>query len=233
MAYDFLFIYPWCSSFPPLEPSFISLRTTMSWYPDHRAEPYGAPTTYYDQGADVSSIKSSSDDKKEYYDEGDEQPEVKLSRLDKFAGQTKGWGDLSNIEPEVVERVFDQDRVREAFTTRQLAMIALSGSVGVGIWLGVGKALAKAGPLSLLLGYLIVGVFACSMLFCQAEVRIYPLDPPWFLWGTGIDMVLSAAIELSSSIGVLRSTLWNVRLPSTSVQQWMERGVRYICRSTR
>lgn len=160
----------------------------MSRYPGHdpphdpssfSVDPYGAPTTYYDQqGVDLIS-KSSTDEKKDYYEEEVvEKPEVKVSRLDKFAGQTKSWGDLSNIDPEVVERVFDQDRVREAFTSRQLAMIALSGSVGVGIWLGVGKALAKAGPLSLLLGYLIVGVFACSMLFCQAEVRTVSCSDP-------------------------------------------------------
>lgn len=57
-----------------------------------------------------------------------EKPEVKLSKLDQFAGQVKGYGDLSNIDPDVAKELFDNVQVRESFTSRQLAMISLSGT---------------------------------------------------------------------------------------------------------
>jgi amino acid permease len=41
---------------------------------------------------------------------------------------------------------------------RQMAMIALGGSIGTGLVVGSGSALVKAGPGSLLVAYIMVGV---------------------------------------------------------------------------
>lgn len=41
--------------------------------------------------------------------------------------------------------------------SRHIQFIALGGSIGTGIFLGIGIGLTQAGPLSLLLGYVITG----------------------------------------------------------------------------
>lgn len=48
--------------------------------------------------------------------------------------------------------------VRRDLKSRHLAMIALGGTIGTGLFVGLGSSLAQAGPLSTLLGFLIMGV---------------------------------------------------------------------------
>ena len=50
--------------------------------------------------------------------------------------------------------------------SRHIQFIALGGSIGTGIFLGIGIALANAGPLSLFLGYFFTG---CAV-FCLVRV---------------------------------------------------------------
>lgn len=75
---------------------------------------------------------------------------------------------------------------------RHLQMIAISGSIGTGLFVASGKALSDGGPASMLLAYLIVGV----MLYCTVQALgelavVFPvagsfsafstrfLDPSW------------------------------------------------------
>lgn len=49
-------------------------------------------------------------------------------------------------------------------------LVALAGSIGVGLLLGSGKALHRSGPVGLLLGYSIVSTVVVAMIFVLAEL---------------------------------------------------------------
>lgn len=47
--------------------------------------------------------------------------------------------------------------------SRHIQFIALGGTIGTGLFLGIGKAFTQAGPLSVLLGYTMTGIAAFGM----------------------------------------------------------------------
>lgn len=47
--------------------------------------------------------------------------------------------------------------------SRHIQFIALGGTIGTGLFLGIGRAFTQAGPLSLLLGYTFTGVAVFAM----------------------------------------------------------------------
>lgn len=54
-------------------------------------------------------------------------------------------------------------------------MIAIAGTLGTGLFLGSGKAIANGGPVGALLGYGIVGILVGCMMYCLGEMMVY--DP--------------------------------------------------------
>lgn len=57
---------------------------------------------------------------------------------------------------------------------RHVQLMAIGGSIGTGLFVGIGSVLSKAGPLSLVLGYLMWGclfVWPCNL--CVAEMCAY------------------------------------------------------------
>jgi len=48
--------------------------------------------------------------------------------------------------------------------SRHVQFIALGGTIGTGLFIGIGKALAASGPLSILLGYSITGLILFAMM---------------------------------------------------------------------
>lgn len=57
---------------------------------------------------------------------------------------------------------------------RHVQLMAIGGSIGIGIWVGIGGVLSKAGPLSLILGYAIWGVlFIWPLYLVVAEMCAY------------------------------------------------------------
>lgn len=57
--------------------------------------------------------------------------------------------------------------------SRHIQFIALGGTIGTGLFLGIGKAFASAGPLSVLLGYSITGVAVFAMMQCLGEMATW------------------------------------------------------------
>lgn len=54
--------------------------------------------------------------------------------------------------------------VERALKSRHIQFIALGGTIGTGLFVGIGKALYQSGPLSILLGYSIMGFFIYAMM---------------------------------------------------------------------
>ncbi|KAH6983517.1 amino acid permease/ SLC12A domain-containing protein [Ilyonectria sp. MPI-CAGE-AT-0026] len=74
--------------------------------------------------------------------------------------------------PEATE-VLEAHGLRRGLKSRHVQFIAIGGSIGTGLFLGIGSALTNAGPLSLLLGYSITSVAIYAMLQALGEMATW------------------------------------------------------------
>ncbi|KAG5961357.1 hypothetical protein E4U56_003917 [Claviceps arundinis] len=66
---------------------------------------------------------------------------------------------------------------KRGLNQRHIQMIALAGTIGTGLFLATGRALANGGPLGILLGYAIVGCIISFVVFSMAEMSaLLPLS---------------------------------------------------------
>jgi amino acid transporter len=63
--------------------------------------------------------------------------------------------------------------VERGLKSRHIQFIALGGTIGTGLFLGIGKAFATSGPLSVLLGYTFTGVAVFGMMQCLGEMSTW------------------------------------------------------------
>ncbi|KAM3418571.1 hypothetical protein BST61_g4547 [Cercospora zeina] len=63
--------------------------------------------------------------------------------------------------------------VARGLKSRHIQFIALGGTIGTGLFLGIGRAFAQAGPLSVLLGYSITGGAIFFMMQCLGEMATW------------------------------------------------------------
>lgn len=67
--------------------------------------------------------------------------------------------------------------LRQGLHQRHIQMIALAGTIGTGLFLGSGRALAHSGPLGILLGYSIVGLAVAPVVMAVGEMgALVPLS---------------------------------------------------------
>lgn len=98
-----------------------------------------------------------------------------------------------------VHRAFEElAHSKPGLKQRHIQMIALAGTIGTGLFLATGKALANGGPLGILLSYGIVGMLICAVVFSVAE--------------------LSALVPLSG--GIIRHAEWFVDPALSFAQGW-------------
>ncbi|MCJ1314618.1 hypothetical protein MMC25_008300 [Agyrium rufum] len=75
------------------------------------------------------------------------------------------YGDIATAE--------DYGYVNRGLKSRHIQFIALGGTIGTGLFLGIGGALATSGPLSLLLGYSFTGVAIFGMMQSLGEMATW------------------------------------------------------------
>lgn len=63
----------------------------------------------------------------------------------------------------VIEIPVERETVKRKLKSRHMQFYAIGGTIGTGLFVGIGGGLAQAGPLSLLLGYSITSIFIFSM----------------------------------------------------------------------
>ncbi|KAK2744154.1 hypothetical protein FQN57_004414 [Myotisia sp. PD_48] len=63
--------------------------------------------------------------------------------------------------------------VARELKSRHIQFIALGGTIGTGLFLGIGRALTQAGPLSLLLGYTLTGIAIFGMMMSLGEMATW------------------------------------------------------------
>lgn len=65
------------------------------------------------------------------------------------------YGDLNSAE--------EYGYVTRGLKSRHIQFIALGGTIGTGLFLGIGRAFTQAGPLSILMGYTFTGIAVYAM----------------------------------------------------------------------
>jgi hypothetical protein len=63
--------------------------------------------------------------------------------------------------------------VQRGLKSRHIQFIALGGTIGTGLFLGIGRALSQAGPLSILLGYSATGLAVYAMMQSLGEMATW------------------------------------------------------------
>ncbi|KAE8448125.1 hypothetical protein EG329_009890 [Mollisiaceae sp. DMI_Dod_QoI] len=89
---------------------------------------------------------------------------------------TPVYADEALGESEAVEFV-ETHELKRGLHQRHIQMIALAGTIGTGLFLGSGKAIANGGPLGALLGYTFVGILVIGVVLSIAELSaLLPLS---------------------------------------------------------
>ncbi|KAM6496675.1 general amino acid permease 1 [Amanita muscaria] len=123
----------------------------------------------------------------------------------------------------------DLDQVQRRLTQRHVQMIAIAGTIGTGLFLGSGGALAKAGPLGALIAYVLVGTVAYSTVCSVGEMTTWApvsgtfphfaarwVDPAFGFavgWNYFYTIVISTPVEVTAATILL--TFWD---PNTKHQ---------------
>ncbi|KDR69445.1 hypothetical protein GALMADRAFT_1352458 [Galerina marginata CBS 339.88] len=82
-------------------------------------------------------------------------------------------------------RVQEGNDTQRAMQSRHLMMIAIGGTIGTGIFLSAGSAVALAGPGSALLSYFVVGLFVYTVVITLGEMSsMYPVSGAFSIFGT-------------------------------------------------
>ncbi|KAF9064593.1 amino acid permease/ SLC12A domain-containing protein [Rhodocollybia butyracea] len=69
------------------------------------------------------------------------------------------------------EEVFEEEKdLKRGLHQRHVQMIAIAGTIGTGLFLGSGEALASAGPVGTILGYLLTGILVSGVVISIAEL---------------------------------------------------------------
>ncbi|PBP18428.1 Amino acid/polyamine transporter I [Diplocarpon rosae] len=106
----------------------------------------------------------------------------------------------------------EHQELRQDLQMRHVQMIALAGTIGTGLFLSSGQAVAQSGPLGALLGYLVIGLTACSVTFANAEMgALVPLSggsvryaehfvDPALAFANGWNLVYSCLVGLPAGL---------------------------------
>ncbi|KAF2267499.1 amino-acid permease inda1 [Lojkania enalia] len=73
----------------------------------------------------------------------------------------------------------------KSMKTRHLHMIAIGGSIGAGFFVGSGSALARGGPATLLIDFIIMGIMIFNVVYALGELAVmYPISGGFYTYST-------------------------------------------------
>ncbi|KAE9378092.1 amino acid permease-like protein [Stipitochalara longipes BDJ] len=117
---------------------------------------------------------------------------------DEGLGENKEYGEVKEL--------------RRGLAQRHIQMIALAGTIGTGLFLGSGKAIARGGPLGAFMGYSFVGILVTGVVLSIAELSaLLPLSgaiirhaehfvDPALSFAQGWNVVYSAIVSLPAEV---------------------------------
>lgn len=137
--------------------------------------------------------------------------------VDSFKRDESSWScmDMEHLELTEDERVqweLATQPYKKVLDQRHLTMIAIGGTLGTGLFIGLGVSLAS-GPGSLLIGFLLVGLSMLCVVQCGAELSCqYPVSGSYALHASRfIDP------SVGFSVGINYLLMWLVSFPSELV----------------
>ena len=103
----------------------------------------------------------------EPYNEKSQQNDAAAERRHSATGDGRNVDDMND----------PTTRLHRGLQARQVTMIAIGGAIGTGLIIGTGASLAKAGPLSILISYSIVGFIVYMVMCALGEMATWlPLE---------------------------------------------------------
>jgi amino acid permease len=102
--------------------------------------------------------------------------------VDDSAGELPG---TLNGTPERKGFWLESSETQRGMQSRHITMIAISGTIGTGIFLSAAIAVATGGPGNALLSYIVLGVFIYAMMITLGEMSsMYPVSGAFSTFGT-------------------------------------------------
>lgn len=102
--------------------------------------------------------------------------------------------------------------LKRGLAERHLSMLGIAGAIGTGLFLGLGGAVQRGGPLGALLGYATIGIVVCAVQFALGEVAAllpvtgafvrhaeFLVDPAWG-FAIGWNLVYGNILSIPSEI---------------------------------
>ncbi|MCJ1272246.1 hypothetical protein MMC21_000032 [Puttea exsequens] len=126
------------------------------------------------------------------------------------------YGDVKTAE--------DYGYVTRGLKSRHIQFIALGGTIGTGLFLGIGNAFTKAGPLSLLLGYTFTGAAVFAMMMSLGEMATWlplPGAVPQFC-ARYVDPALGFAVGWNNWYSCAITICSELAAAAVIIQYWKE-----------
>ncbi|PKS13184.1 hypothetical protein jhhlp_000529 [Lomentospora prolificans] len=142
-------------------------------------------------------------------------PSAAGPQMPAFKGVDAVVGETSSTDPSKDDVEVGEAGLERALTSRHLQFIAIGGTIGTGLFLGLGSALATAGPVSLVIAFAFIGTVVYSVMVSLGEMAAYMpvagsftvyatrlVDPAlgfslgwtyWFSWNITYALELTAA----------------------------------------
>lgn len=138
--------------------------------------------------------------------------------------------DLENTGSGASQPHYDGDgkeegtRLKKDLKARHISMIAIGGSLGTGLLIGTGTALAAAGPAACLIAYAFIGILVFFTMACLGEMATYiPLDGFTSYASRYCDPALGFAVGYSYLCKYLIITPNQLTAASMVIQYWIPR----------
>ncbi|KAG1807576.1 amino acid permease, theoretically lysine-specific [Suillus variegatus] len=115
-----------------------------------------------------------------------------------------------------------ENETKRAMQSRHLMMIAIGGTIGTGIFLSAGSAIALAGPGSALLSYVVVGMFVYSVVIALGEMSaMFPVSGAFSVFGSRfVSPALGFTVELLVSVKITDGTFNQFWAPQVQAWEW-------------
>ncbi|KAK9562524.1 Basic amino-acid permease [Aspergillus fumigatus] len=133
-------------------------------------------------------------------------------------------GKAAGAEPFEFNQHVNADRLARKLSARQVQMIAIGGTIGTGLFLGTGKALATGGPASMLISYAICGgIVFVTMLSLGEMAAFIPIAGSFCTFaGRFVDDALGFALTWNYWFNDAVSTAADVIALQLLLQYWTD-----------
>lgn len=122
----------------------------------------------------------------------------------------------------------DRDLTR-GLHQRHISLIAIAGSIGTGLFLGLGSSIQTAGPAGALLAYATIGLIVCAVQFALGEVTA--LLPVTGSFVRHAEFLVDPAMGFAVGWNIVSQAPWYTASCVSFMHRFMATGCRSLLRS--